>query len=87
MWKRFIQGDEEVFMANTRRFAEITGVEVTVDSENWEEVRPKAAVAANVGRRPDIIIATNETISSMRSQLLGCQRPRRVSRAEVRRPV
>jgi len=59
-WKRFIQGDEEVFLANTRRFAEITGVEVTVDSENWEEVRPKAAVAANVGAGPDIIMATNE---------------------------
>jgi hypothetical protein len=25
-------GDEEVFMANARRFAEITGVEVTVNS-------------------------------------------------------
>ena len=59
-WKRFVQGDEELFMANTRRFTELTGVEVRVDSENFEEVRPKAAVAANVGAGPDIIIATNE---------------------------
>jgi multiple sugar transport system substrate-binding protein len=33
---------------------------VQIDSENWEEVRPKAAVAANVGAGPDIIIATDE---------------------------
>ncbi|HJP97128.1 MAG TPA: extracellular solute-binding protein [Rhodanobacteraceae bacterium] len=59
-WKRFVQGDEELFMANTRHFTELTGVEVRVDSENFEEVRPKAAVAANVGAGPDIIIATNE---------------------------
>ena len=29
-----------------------------VDSEGWEDVRPKAAVAANVGSGPDIIIST-----------------------------
>ncbi|HZF23413.1 MAG TPA: hypothetical protein VE030_08100, partial [Burkholderiales bacterium] len=33
-WKRFVQGDEEQFMANTRRFTELTGVKVRVDSEN-----------------------------------------------------
>jgi multiple sugar transport system substrate-binding protein len=59
-WKRFVQGDEEQFMANTRRYTEQTGVEVKVDSENWEDLRPKAAVAANVGAGPDIIISTDE---------------------------
>ena len=59
-WKRFVQGDEEVFMANTRRYTQLTGVEVKVDSENWEDLRPKAAVAANVGAGPDIIISTDE---------------------------
>ena len=59
-WKRFVQGDEDQFMANTRRFTELTGVEVHVDSENWEDLRPKAAVAANVGAGPDIIISTDE---------------------------
>ena len=69
-WKRFVQGDEDQFMANTRRFTELTGVEVRVDSENFEEVRPKAAVAANVGAGPDIIIATNEDHFQYPSQLL-----------------
>jgi len=57
-------------MANTRRFTELTGVAVTVDSENFEEVRPKAAVAANVGAGPDIIIATNEDHLQYPNQLL-----------------
>lgn len=59
-WKRFVQGDEEQFMLNTRRFTQLTGVEVRVDSENFEDLRPKAAVAANVGAGPDIIISTDE---------------------------
>src|SRR5215831_11115893 len=59
-WKRFVQGDEEAWQANTTRFTQKTGVEVRVDAESWEDVRPKAAVAANVGSGPDIIISTFE---------------------------
>ena len=59
-WKRFVQGDEDQLLANTRRFTELTGVEVRIDSENWEDLRPKAAVAADVGAGPDIIISTDE---------------------------
>jgi multiple sugar transport system substrate-binding protein len=59
-WKRFVQGDEDVWLANTKRFTELTGVEVRIDAESWEDVRPKAAVAANVGSGPDIIIGTFE---------------------------
>ena len=55
-WKRFVQGDEDQWMANTRKFTEQTGVEVRVESENFEDIRPKAAVAANVGSGPDIVI-------------------------------
>jgi len=55
-WKRFVQGDEEMWLANTKKFTAKTGIEVRVDSEGWEDVRPKAAVAANVGSGPDIII-------------------------------
>jgi len=55
-WKRFVQGDEDMWLANTKKFTQLTGVEVRVDNEGWEDVRPKAAVAANVGSGPDIII-------------------------------
>ena len=59
-WKRFVQGDEDVYLANVRKFTEKTGIEVRVDHESWEDVRPKAAVAANVGSGPDIILGTND---------------------------
>src|SRR5260221_10870328 len=59
-WKRFVQGDEDAWAANTKKFTEQTGIEVRVDAEGWEDVRPKAAVAANVGSGPDIIISTME---------------------------
>ena len=59
-WKRFVQGDEDVWAANTKKFTALTGVEVRVDAEGWEDVRPKAAVAANVGSGPDIVISTME---------------------------
>jgi len=59
-WKRFVQGDEDVWAANTKKFTDLTGIPVRVDAEGWEDVRPKAAVAANVGSGPDIIISTME---------------------------
>jgi multiple sugar transport system substrate-binding protein len=59
-WKRFVQGDEDVWAAHTKKFTEMTGIPVRVDAEGWEDVRPKAAVAANVGSGPDIIISTME---------------------------
>jgi len=54
-WKRFVQGDEDLWMANTHKFTQLSGVPVRVDSENFEDIRPKAAVAANVGSGPDIV--------------------------------
>ncbi|HTP46670.1 MAG TPA: twin-arginine translocation signal domain-containing protein, partial [Casimicrobiaceae bacterium] len=57
-WKRFVQGDEDMWAENTKKFTKATGIEVRVDAEGWEDVRPKAAVAANIGSGPDIIIGT-----------------------------
>jgi multiple sugar transport system substrate-binding protein len=59
-WKRFVQGDEDAWAANTKKFTQATGIDVRIDAEGWEDVRPKAAVAANVGSGPDIIIGTFE---------------------------
>ncbi|HEX4780999.1 MAG TPA: extracellular solute-binding protein [Usitatibacter sp.] len=59
-WKRFVQGDEDKWLENTKKFAAMHKIDVRVDSEGWEDVRPKAAVAANVGSGPDIIIGTFE---------------------------
>jgi multiple sugar transport system substrate-binding protein len=59
-WKRFVQGDEDKWAENTKKFTQATGIDVRIDAEGWEDVRPKAAVAANVGSGPDIIIGTYE---------------------------
>ena len=55
-WKRFVQADEDLWLENTRKFSEKTGIEVRTDHEAWEDLRPKAAVAANVGAGPDVIV-------------------------------
>jgi multiple sugar transport system substrate-binding protein len=69
-WKRFVQGDEDQWLANTRKFTEKTGIEVTTDAENWEDIRPKAAVAANIGNGPDIILSTNDDSHQYPDKLL-----------------
>ncbi|HEX2545348.1 MAG TPA: ABC transporter substrate-binding protein [Ramlibacter sp.] len=59
-WKRFVQGDEDAYIANVKKFTDKYGIEVRLDHESWEDVRPKAAVAANTGAGPDIILSTND---------------------------
>jgi multiple sugar transport system substrate-binding protein len=59
-WSQFVQGDWDYWLQATKKYSDMTGVEVRVDKESWEDVRPKAAVAAQVGAGPDIIIGTND---------------------------
>jgi multiple sugar transport system substrate-binding protein len=59
-WSRFVQGDIDQYMKNVRAFSAKYGIEVRVDNEGWEDVRPKAAVAANTGAGPDIILSTHD---------------------------
>jgi multiple sugar transport system substrate-binding protein len=54
-WTRFVAGDQSAFEENTKKFTEATGVPVNIEYQSWEDIRPKAAVAANVGSGPDII--------------------------------
>jgi multiple sugar transport system substrate-binding protein len=57
-WKQFIQAEFDKFAELTKTFSEKTGVKVKLEAESWEDIRPKAAVAANVGAGPDLIIGT-----------------------------
>jgi multiple sugar transport system substrate-binding protein len=59
-WSEFVPADWPKWLEQTKQFSDQTGIEVRVDKESWEDVRPKAAVAANVGAGPDIIIGTND---------------------------
>jgi len=57
-WKRFVQGDEDQWLASTRQFTEHTGVHVQVESVSLEDLPSKAAMAANVGAGPDIVMGS-----------------------------
>ena len=69
-WSRFVQGDIDAYMVNVKKFTDKTGIEVRVDNEGWEDVRPKAAVAANTGAGPDIILSTNDDANLYPEKLL-----------------
>jgi multiple sugar transport system substrate-binding protein len=69
-WSRFVQGDIDAYMVNVKKFSDSTGIEVRVDNEGWEDVRPKAAVAANTGAGPDIILSTNDDANLYPDKLL-----------------
>jgi len=69
-WSRFVQGDIDQYMKNVEAFTKKTGIPVRVDNESWEDVRPKAAVAANTGAGPDIILSTNDDANLYPEKLL-----------------
>jgi multiple sugar transport system substrate-binding protein len=69
-WSRFVQGDIDAYMVNVKKFIDKTGIQVRVDNEGWEDVRPKAAVAANTGAGPDIILSTNDDANLYPEKLL-----------------
>ncbi len=52
---KFVAGDEKLWLENTEKFTAETGVQVKVESQGWEDLRPKSAVAANVGKGPDVV--------------------------------
>lgn len=54
-WQRFIAAEDASFMRQVDAFTKATGVAVRVESESFEDIRTKSAVAANVGTGPDMI--------------------------------
>ena len=54
---KFVDPDETIFRANSKRFTDATGVPVRVDFVNWPDMPTQTAIAANTGAGPDIIIA------------------------------
>ncbi len=57
---KFVQGDETLFLENSKKFADQYGIPVTVTSESWEDLRPKTATAAAIGSGPDIVYAWSD---------------------------
>ena len=58
-WKRFVVSEDEAFMALIDAFSKAMNVKIRVDNEGFEDLRPKAAVAASIGKGPDIIWTIN----------------------------
>ena len=52
---KFVDPDEQVFNANSKRFTDQTGVQVRVDYLAWDNMPAQTAVVANTGAGPDII--------------------------------
>jgi multiple sugar transport system substrate-binding protein len=55
-WSGFVKTDEEVWNQNTKKFQDATGAAVNVEYVSYEDVRPKAAMAANLNTGPDLVM-------------------------------
>ena len=53
---KYIDPDVAIFTANSRSYTQKTGVEVRVDYVAWPDMPVQAAVIANTGAGPDIVI-------------------------------
>src|SRR3954452_8628184 len=53
-WKRFVPAEDDAFNEMVDAFAKATGTQMNVFSESFEDVQPKASVAANTGSGLDL---------------------------------
>jgi multiple sugar transport system substrate-binding protein len=53
-WKYFVQSEDAAFVALCEAFTKATGVPISIARESYEDVQPKASVAANTGAGPDL---------------------------------
>ena len=53
-WKYFVQAEDDAFVKLIAAFTQATGVAVDISRESYEDVQPKASVAANTGTGPDL---------------------------------
>src|SRR4051795_6231889 len=53
-WKYFVQSEDDAFVKLIDAFSKATGVKVDIARESYEDVQPKASVAANTGAGPDL---------------------------------
>ena len=62
---KYIDPDEAIFNANTKRFTERTGIEVRVDYVNWPDMPAQVAVTRTRGRAPTSSSASGRIRTSM----------------------
>src|SRR3954465_4616781 len=54
-WKRFVEAEDKAFNEMVAAFKAATGTDMNVFSESFEDVQPKASVAANTGSGIDLV--------------------------------
>ena len=54
-WKRFVEAEDVAFMKVVDAFQKATGVTVNVSNESYDDLQPKASVAANTGQGLDLV--------------------------------
>jgi multiple sugar transport system substrate-binding protein len=54
-WKRFVEAEDKAFNEMVAAFKAATGTDMNVFSESFEDVQPKASVAANTGSGLDVV--------------------------------
>src|ERR1700726_3272107 len=54
-WKRFVESEDVAFMKIVDAFQKATGVTINVSNESYDDLQPKASVAANTGQGLDMV--------------------------------
>ena len=54
-WKRFVEAEDVAFMKIVDAFQKATGVVINVSNESYDDIQPKASVAANTGQGLDMV--------------------------------
>ena len=54
-WRRFVEAEDKAFMAMVDAFQKATGVGVNISNESFDDIQPKASVAANTGQGLDMV--------------------------------
>lgn len=67
---RFVEPDEAIFRENTKKFADMHGLNIRIDISGWEDLRPQTAVTANTGAGPDIVVGWTDDPHLYSSKLL-----------------
>lgn len=54
-WRRFVEAEDQAFMKMVDAFQKATGVNVNISNESFDDIQPKASVAANTGQGLDMV--------------------------------
>ena len=82
-WKRFVEAEDAQFMKIVEAFTKATGVKVNISNESFDDIQPKASVAANTGQGPDMVWGLHSLPHLFPDKCLDGRRRRRLSRQEI----